>query len=133
MKRCLIAAVLGLACATASAAEWIKVNEADGLKLSMDAESVIPKGSNFRLWTKAEFSIKRKTKTGTTFDKVVTYQEINCAERQSAILSASFYDGEKHVSTTNFSKNALPDFDPIIPDTGTDAIAKAVCSVRMNQ
>lgn len=126
MRKLLYAAVMsGLATSPAAAADWhLTATGQDGIKIYVDAESIVTIANARYTWEKRYYS---KAADGSVESTV--RREWDCTDRKQVLMSAATYTAGGRVIDSWTTPAAELAWHEIFPDTVDEAILRYVCSL----
>lgn len=111
---------------TAAHAEWLPVAESrNGTIWFVDPERIRVVGGKIQVWAKLDHSRDGSVKWRESKHLV----SINCADNTSLLLSYINYDSYGKIGSSNSFPDYGSGYDPIVPDSVMEAVAKVACIV----
>ncbi|MDP3743655.1 MAG: carbonic anhydrase family protein [Methylotenera sp.] len=132
MQKIMIALLLYFAMANNSvAAVWVKINENNLSKLSVDKQSILQKEQLTRAWIKIEYKTPQKNieSPDKEYDLSKLLWYFNCAEQKSATSQVFQYLNAQLIYSAGIDVKGAEFIEPV-PETDFDLAMRYVCSVR---
>lgn len=128
MRTLLVAVMLLLPSVGHAQTRWVKLQDSQGQKVSLDTARVerLPSG-NLSIWTRLDYETPRVVN-----GKAATYSLIqfwvDCDKRRYAPMGGSLYSADGHAVDT--VKLDGPKWQDIVPNSFLDLAARASCSKK---
>jgi carbonic anhydrase len=132
MQKIMIALLLYFAMAGNSmAAVWVKINENNLSKLSVDKQSILQKEQLTRAWIKIEYKTPQKNieSPDKEYDLSKLLWYFNCAEQKSATSQVFQYLNAQLIYSAGIDAKGAEFIEPV-PETDFDLAMRYVCSTR---
>ncbi|MDP1596710.1 MAG: carbonic anhydrase family protein [Methylotenera sp.] len=132
MQKIIIALLLYFSIAgNGMAAVWVKVNENNISKLSVDKQSILQKEQLTRAWIKIEYKTPQKNieSPDKEYDLSKLLWYFNCAEQKSATSQVFQYLNAQLMYSAGIDAKGAEFIEPV-PETDFDLAMRYVCSTR---
>ncbi|NOU40479.1 MAG: carbonic anhydrase family protein [Methylotenera sp.] len=132
MQKIIIALLLYFVMAGNSiAAVWVKINENNLSKLSVDKQSILQKEQLTRAWIKIEYKTPQKNieSPDKEYDLSKLLWYFNCAEQKSATSQVFQYLNAQLIYSAGIDAKGAEFIEPV-PETDFDLAMRYVCSTR---
>lgn len=139
MKRILLLILLLLAPVIARA-EWVEILTEDSIRevsVYIDSSAIRRKGNVFNFWTLWDFTTAQTDLPGAPYRSAKSQQEIDCAARQSRVLTLAYHAEQMALGEVVFSyafDGSSREFDrswkPVAPNTFFSVIFKSLCEME---
>ncbi|MDO9051524.1 MAG: carbonic anhydrase family protein [Methylotenera sp.] len=132
MQKIIIALLLYFSIAgNGMAAVWVKVNENNISKLSVDKQSILQKEQLTRAWIKIEYKTPQKNieSPDKEYDLSKLLWYFNCAEQKSATSQVFQYLNAQLIYSAGIDAKGAEFIEPV-PETDFDLAMRYVCSTR---
>ena len=125
VKKLAVLAMAGLMSVTASAANWVQIDNDDTVTVYIDTDSIANSGGYKQLFVRGDYNNLQTEAGGKRFDQMVALTQIDCKSqpKRNRHLSILFRIGNKQVDSIYTA--SLWYF--IYPDSVGEAIVKRVC------
>ena len=125
MKKLAILSVAGLMSVTASAANWVQIDNDDTVTVYIDTDSITNSGGYKQLFVRGDYNNLQTEAGGKRFDQMVALTQIDCKSqpKRNRPLSTLFRMGNNRVA----SVDTAGQWNFIYPDSVGEIVVKNVC------